>query len=67
MRLYNGCPDKELQAVMDRDATAHKRAKAAGLGLTYFPAEGQWMAFKDHISVSGFHDSPTAALEGASL
>lgn len=65
MRCYNGCPDDELQAVIDAKRAAFDEAKRLGINITYFPMEGQYMAFRDIEQVSGFHDHPRGALEEA--
>ena len=45
-KLYNGCPNDELQAVWDsRDkARADLKAVDARAWITYFPLEGGYMA-----------------------
>lgn len=48
-------------------AKARKTLEAAGMSATWFPMESQWMVFKDHKPVTGFHDflpdAARAALE----
>lgn len=66
MRLYNGCPDKELQAVMDARQAAIDELAALGIRATFFPAEGKWKGFKDYRSVSEFHDHPQGILNEVS-
>lgn len=50
MRCYNGCPDKELQAVLDDNAAAEIELAVFGARATYFPMEERWMVFKDYTS-----------------
>lgn len=62
MRCYNGCPDSELQALIDRDVKAQKDLAKFGARATYFPMEQKWQVFKDHRMVGKFQDSlPEAA------
>ncbi|HEY6020840.1 MAG TPA: hypothetical protein VIY48_13360 [Candidatus Paceibacterota bacterium] len=61
MRCYNGCPDKELQAVLDDNALASKELAAIGARATYFPMEEKWMVFKDCEPISKFHDTKRQA------
>lgn len=66
MRCYNGCPDKELQAMLDDKRKARQELVAAGLHATYFPMEGKWMVFdKDYNAVTGFCDSVREAADTA--
>ena len=39
-KLYNGCPNDELQAHWDSEDDAHKTIKELGYLITYFPMEG---------------------------
>lgn len=55
MRCYNGCPDKELQALIDDCALAAKQLDAVGARATYFPVEERWMVFRDYLQISEFH------------
>ncbi len=57
MRCYDGCPDKELQAVLDAASNAHAELRTKGLRATYFPMEGKWMVFKDVQPVSEFKNT----------
>lgn len=58
MRLYNGCPDSELQAKLDDDKLAGNQLAKIGLRATYFPMEQKWMAFDcDSLAVSEFYDT----------
>lgn len=52
MRLYNGCPDSELQAVWDSRDNARVQLQAVALAhgygsvrCTYFPMEGEYQAW----------------------
>lgn len=67
MRLYNGCPDKELQAIWDANRAAREEARSLGMSITYFPMEEKYMAFslEDYSERSQFKNSPRAALEEA--
>lgn len=65
MRCYRGAPDKELQARLDSISSARMDAVKNGMTVTFFPAERQYMAFKEYKSVSGFHNHPRQALEEA--
>lgn len=66
MRCYDGCPDEELQAVLDAKFEAHKQLADAGLRATYFPMEGQWMVFDTGFNpVTGFCDSVLEAADTA--
>lgn len=67
MRCYDGCPDKELQAFIDAEAKAHRELAKLGLRATYFPMEGAWMAFRDHVSVTGFCNTVRGCLEETKL
>lgn len=62
MRLYDGAPDSFLQAKIEREASARKKLEAAGFTVTYFPMEGEWLAFKDHRPVGNFHPTISAVL-----
>lgn len=66
MRCYNGCPDKEYQALLDGRALARKRLAVIGLRDTYFPLEGMYMVFDSNFLPFGpFHPSLTDAAEAA--
>lgn len=65
MRCYNGCPDKELQAVLDDNAAAEIELAVFGARATYFPMEERWMVFKDYKPVTDFHSSKRLAANAA--
>lgn len=44
MRCYNGCPDSELQRLLDRKAEL-RASLPDGVRCTYFPMESQWQMF----------------------
>ena len=67
MRCYNGCPDKELQALLDDQALATKELAAIGARATYFPMEQKWMVFKDYEAITEFHDTKRQAANAALL
>ena len=39
-KLYNGCPNDELQAHWDSEDNAEKEIRKLGHKITYFPLEG---------------------------
>ncbi len=58
MRCYNGCPDSELKALWDHKADLKRRAREAGVLLTWFPVEERWSAGDlDHgcVPLGDFH------------
>ena len=61
MRCYNGCPDAELQSSIDANIDASKRLRAVGANVTYFPAEGMWLVFRDNRPIGNFHESKVVA------
>lgn len=65
MRCYNGCPDDELQALLDDAKRAEQELAAAGMRAVYFPSEGAWMVFRDLTAVTGFCGSKRAAANAA--
>lgn len=65
MRCYNGCPDKELQALIDDMKLASKELAAIGARATYFPMEHKWMVFSDNKAITGFHDTKRQAANAA--
>jgi hypothetical protein len=67
MRCYNGCPDSELQALLDAQARARAelQAKLPGASATYFPMEEKWMVFRDLQPLTGFKDTLIAAVAAA--
>lgn len=65
MRMYNGCPDRELQEVIDARKAAERRMKSVAMELlsvddsaicTYFPMEQKYMCLLNYISITGFFD-----------
>ena len=44
MRCYNGCPDSELQALIDHRKALKDEAKSLGYRLTWYPSEERWGA-----------------------
>jgi hypothetical protein len=46
MRLYDGAPDNALKAVMARQEAIKAALKRKSFGVTYFPMEAQWGAYK---------------------
>jgi hypothetical protein len=71
MRLYNGCPDDELKAIIDRRAATMAEAASLCIVLTWFPVEERWMASRSidapegYKELSGFHHTREGALEEA--
>ena len=65
MRCYNGCPDDELQALLDDKALATKQLAAIGARATYFPTEQKWMVFKDYEAITEFHETKRQAANAA--
>ena len=45
------------QTHSELEETAKKHLEAAGFKVSYFPMEGKYMAFKDSVSVSEFHNT----------
>ena len=67
-KLYNGCPNSELQAVWDSRDAARKRLaeEVPGAFVTYFPLEGKYAACtKDYKPLGEFHSSVEATVEDA--
>lgn len=65
MRLYNGCPDSELQAKWDREDAARKRLPP-GYRCTYFPVEGKYLVCDpNYHSVGDFAPTIEAACDRA--
>jgi hypothetical protein len=46
MRCYNGCPDTQLQSLLDAQSAAHQELKSKGLHATYYPVEQKWLVFR---------------------
>lgn len=66
MRCYDGCPDSELQALLDDARRASRELEAAGLRATYFPVEQGWMVFRDLTPIStNFYPTKRAAADAA--
>lgn len=53
MRCYNGCPDDELQALINERARVKAAIVAAGYTVTYFPEGEFYSAFKDYRPITG--------------
>lgn len=63
MRCYDGCPDKELQAVIDDNKAAREALAGMGVRAVYFPGEEMFMGFDtEHRAVTGFCRSVRAVL-----
>lgn len=70
MRCYNGCPDKELQALIDARQAAHDEARKLGIHICWFPVEERYYASTaldngPYRDLSGPHHHPRDALEEA--
>lgn len=65
MRCYNGCPDKELQALLDSKEKAHKDLSKIGCRATYFPMEGKWLVFKGLDIITDFFEDVRDAAAAA--
>jgi hypothetical protein len=67
MRYYDGCPDSELQALIDAGTFLMKEIRKVEpeAYCTYFPAEGQWQVHKWGKEISGFHGNKLGALQEA--
>jgi hypothetical protein len=63
MRCYDGCPDSQLQALIDRSNEAKRVIETLGASVTYFPMEGQFMAFQHYKPISRFHRSRAGVAE----
>jgi len=46
MRMYDGVPDSALKASMDRKEAIKAALRRKGIGVTYFPVEGMYGAYK---------------------
>jgi len=64
MRLYNGCPDSELQAIWDERNRLKKilRALRPGAHCAYFPVEGEYHVHEWGYPISGFRQTQEGAL-----
>ncbi len=71
MRLYNGCPDEELQNLLDRKKEAKEKIKQLGtkLGLdincVYFPNGEFWQLFEGYKPIGKEHKTIFMAVEEA--
>lgn len=67
MRCYDGCPDSELQALIDRDKSLLKtiRKIEPEAHCTYFHRDEQWQVHKWGNPLSGFHRNKLVALQEA--
>lgn len=67
MRYYNGCPDSELQALIDE--TARLRAEMLRLNpkahCTYFPAEEMYLISDDFRTIGPEFKNQNVALRWA--
>lgn len=48
MRCYNGCPDSELKAFLDKQARLRAEIEKLGYSVSYFPNGEFWQLFKDY-------------------
>jgi hypothetical protein len=67
MRYYNGCPDSELQALLNAQGSlldAIKKLEPAAC-CTYFPMEERWQVHKWGEPLSGFYSNKLEALKEA--
>jgi hypothetical protein len=64
MRCYDGCPDSEMQAGLDRQAELMKQIRACEplAHCTYFLVEGKYQVHVCGRAASGMHDDKEAAL-----
>lgn len=60
-RCYNGCLDKEAQAIVDESRRQDAILKHFGARACHYPMEGKWMVWKDLDAVTGFHNSKSEA------
>lgn len=67
MRYYDGCPDSDLQRLLDAQAAARKRVAAAfpEARVTYFPAEGMHLAFHGYKVVGEFQSDLITCVDKA--
>ena len=59
MRCYDGCPDSELQAVIDAEYAAEQRLRelCPEAHCTYFPSPGVYQVWVNNAPVGGWsHD-----------
>lgn len=70
-KLYNGCPNRELQDHLDAQAATRKEAASLGIYLCWFPVEERYAASTSldsglpYRSLGGFHHTLQSALEEA--
>lgn len=64
MRLYNGCPDSELAAILKSQSDARAEARALGYCITRFPVEEKYAAARlsDWAEAGPFCNSVEACL-----
>lgn len=55
--VLNGCHDEATQAWLDDKRETIERLDAAGFTVSFFPMEQKWLAFKDYVAASAFHDT----------
>lgn len=67
MRVYNGCPDSELQAKLDYEANLYNRLLKINpeACATYFPIENRWHVHIWGNPVSGMHIGRVDAIQEA--
>jgi len=70
MRCYNGCPDSEYQAVLDRVAKKEKELKqlfngSSDVSCVYFPAEGKYQVYYKLDPIGEWSESKISAIENA--
>ena len=69
MRCYDGCPDSELQALIDHKAALRKKVTeryGPGARVTYFPMEGAYRVYSaDHKPLGVMSPSMDVAVNSA--
>lgn len=67
MRCYDGCPDDELQAILNRQSKLlHELQKLdSEASVTYFPMEQRWQAHIWGNPISGMHIDKADAIQEA--
>ena len=65
MRCYDGCPDAELQALIDARAAARAKLRAAfpAARCVYYPVEQAFLIFQDNCQVGTFQRSEIFACD----
>jgi len=69
MRCYWGCPDSELQALIDHRASKTKELTAAhkDARCVYFPMEEKYQVFVNHKMIGSFSFDQIEAIDSAIL